>query len=77
MTTKRPRRGRPRQKSDRTKCRSILLRLDPREKEAFSEAANVAGIPLAVWMRERLRRTATRELEEAARPIAFLTHLED
>jgi hypothetical protein len=46
--------------------------MEPREKEGFSEAASVAGIPLAVWMRERLRLAAMRELEEVSRPIPFL-----
>lgn len=51
---------------------SLALRMEPAEKQAFKDAADVAGVPLAVWMRERLRRAAVRELEEAARPIAFL-----
>jgi len=46
--------------------------MEPREKQAFLLAASIAGIPLAIWMRERLRRAATRELEEAGRQIAFL-----
>jgi len=46
--------------------------MEPREKQAFLLAASIAGIPLSIWIRERLRRTATRELEEAGRQIPFL-----
>jgi len=74
---KKQRRGRPPLGSDRTKSKSILLRLEPSEKQGFSDAATIAGIPLTVWMRERLRRAAIRELEEAGREIAFLTPLSD
>jgi hypothetical protein len=55
-----------------SKSKSILLRLEPREKQGFGEAADVAGVPLAVWIRERLRRVATAELKEAGRPSPFL-----
>jgi hypothetical protein len=65
-------RGRPPKGSGPTKSKGILLRLDEKEKEAFKEAADIAGLSLAGWIRERLRRAAVRELEEAARPIAFL-----
>lgn len=74
MSTKTQRRGRPRKSSGNVKCKSVLLRLETREKQAFTDAADVAGVPLAVWIRERLRRVAIRELEEASRPIAFLDH---
>jgi len=43
----------------------LLLRLRQAEKQAFSKAAEVAGVPLSSWIRERLRRAAIRELEEA------------
>jgi hypothetical protein len=66
------RRGRPPKGSTETLSESILFRLSTAEKAGFQSAARVAGIPLAIWMRERLRRAATRELEEAARPIPFL-----
>jgi len=73
--TNKEKRGRPRKSSESVKSKSVLLRLEEKEKRAFEDAARVAGIPLAVWIRERLRRAATRELEEASRPIAFLDHL--
>ena len=50
----------------------IEVRVRPEEKKAFREAAEIAGISLSSWMRERLRKSAVRELEDASRPIAFL-----
>lgn len=50
----------------------MQLRLQADEKEAFQEAADLAGLPLSAWVRERLRWAATRELEDASRPVAFL-----
>jgi hypothetical protein len=64
--------GRPKKALNQVKGESIELRLATPEKLAFKEAAQIAGIPLSIWIRERLRRAAVRELEEADRPIAFL-----
>jgi len=50
----------------------VQLRLSPLEKQAFQDAAELSGISLSAWVRERLRRAATRELEDAGREIAFL-----
>lgn len=72
MTARKKRPGRPRKGSADKKSASLLLRLSPGEREGFGEAADVAGVPLTVWIRERLRRVATRELERAGRPVAFL-----
>ncbi|RNJ49141.1 hypothetical protein D1O30_05545 [Methylocystis hirsuta] len=55
------------------KTESIEIRVQSDEKLAFKEAAELAGLPLSAWARERLRRAAIRELEEASRPIRFLT----
>lgn len=48
------------------------------EKQGFIEAAELAGIPLSSWVRERLRLAAIRELENAGRKIPFVKpiHLE-
>lgn len=55
-----------------TKSMAILLRLEPGEKEGFRAAAELSGIDLSAWMRERLRRVARQELEEARLPIPFI-----
>lgn len=68
------RRGRPPKRSEDRKEDYLDVRLEPAEKEAFKLAADVAGLPLSGWVRERLRRIARRELEEANKPIAFLSN---
>ncbi len=67
-----PRRGRPPVEPSHTKSESLLLRLSSAEKQGFAEAAALAGVPLTVWIRERLRLAATKELEDAARSVPFL-----
>jgi hypothetical protein len=50
----------------------MLIKLESTEKEAFKDAADLAGVPLSTWVRERLRQIAGRELAKASRPVAFL-----
>lgn len=54
------------------KTELIKVRITPAEKEGFQQAADRAGIALSAWARERLRRAAIRELEEASMPIPFI-----
>jgi len=54
------------------KTATFKVRLTDHEKKAFQDAADLSGISVAAWMRDRLRRAATRELEDAGREIAFL-----
>ena len=51
---------------------AVQIRVRPSEKAAFTLAAEIAGISLSAWVRERLRQTAARELEAAGRKIPFL-----
>jgi hypothetical protein len=69
---KKKKRGRPPKAEDELHSESLLVRLDSNEKQAFKDAANLAGVSLSAWARERLRQIATRELKSAAQPIAFL-----
>ncbi len=71
MKPKQKRRGRPPKGSDAIKSESILLRLEQREKKSFLDAATIAGTPLTVWIRERLRRLAGDELVQAGRENPF------
>jgi hypothetical protein len=48
------------------------MRLDVAEKQAFRDAAELAGLDLSAWIRERLRTVARQELESVGRPVAFL-----
>jgi len=49
----------------------LQLRLLPAEKEAFQKAADLAGLALSAWVRERLRSVARRELTEAGEQVPF------
>jgi uncharacterized protein (DUF1778 family) len=55
-----------------TKSESLKIRLGPEEKQAFQDAADLAGVALSAWIRERLRKAAREELDEAGQHIAFL-----
>lgn len=50
----------------------MQFRTSEAEKHTFQAAADIAGIDLSAWIRERLRRAARRELEEAGRKVPFL-----
>jgi hypothetical protein len=50
----------------------LELRLVSEEKLAFQEAADLAGVALSAWIRERLRRAAREELEGFGRTVPFL-----
>jgi hypothetical protein len=51
---------------------SIQVRLTEAEKAGLADAAELAGIPLSSWVRERLRLAAIRELEGAGRRVPFV-----
>lgn len=57
------------------KTDTLQIRLQPKEKEAFEIAAQLSGIALSAWVRERLRRAAIKELADAGRQIPFLQEL--
>ena len=68
---KKPPRGRPPKEDGDLRSKSLLVRLDPQEQQAFKEAAKAAGLPLSAWVRERLRQMARRELGNLGLPVAF------
>jgi hypothetical protein len=72
MTQQQRRPGRPRKAPGEAKNEYVEMRLASLEKQAFRDAADIAGVPLATWMRERLRAVAIRELESAGRRVAFI-----
>jgi len=55
-----------------SKSQSLKIRLSPEEKQSFEDAAELAGLSLSAWIRGRLRKAATTELEAASRQIAFV-----
>lgn len=64
--------GRPKKNANASKILAVKFRLGVQEKAAFQDAANLAGIDLSAWIRERLRKDARLELEDAGLPVAFL-----
>ncbi|MHB8245504.1 MAG: hypothetical protein ACYDGN_09150 [Acidimicrobiales bacterium] len=56
--------------------REILqIRLEEPEKRGFQAAAELAGLPLSSWVRERLRLAAIRDLESAGQQVPFIPQL--
>ncbi len=72
MKGSKPKRGRPPKEADKLKNKPMLINLDGAENEAFKDAADLSGMTLSAWVRDRLRQIASRELGKAARPVAFL-----
>lgn len=64
--------GRPKKEASERKTEALLIRLMIAEKEGFQLAADIAGISLSSWVRERLRLSAIRELEQAGRRVPFV-----
>ena len=54
------------------KSTTLQIRLSDTEKIAFERAAEMAGITLSAWVRERLRSVARRELTDAGEQVPFL-----
>lgn len=54
------------------KTETLKFRLQETELVAFSRAAELAGLPLSAWVRERLRLAAIRELESAGQKVPFV-----
>ncbi len=50
----------------------LNIRVDTAEKAAFTRAAEIAGIPLSAWMRERLRLASLRELDSVGEMAPFV-----
>jgi|HubBroStandDraft_4_1064222.scaffolds.fasta_scaffold00029_33 hypothetical protein len=51
----------------------MQLRVDNLEKQAFGEAAQLAGLSVSGWMRERLRESCKEELQASGKSVAFLS----
>ncbi len=63
-------RGRPRKPNTREEY--LEVRLDSMEKQAFKDAAELAGLAVSAWVRLRLREAARKELGDTGRKVAFL-----
>ena len=69
-------RGRPSKKLEEKKLEHLDIRLGLEEKQAFKDAAKISGAPLSVWVRQRLRQAAIKELEAVGHPIEFFKNIE-
>lgn len=69
--------GRPPKAPSKRKGHFLQVRLADTEKEAFASAAELAGIDISTWVRERLRQVARRELSESGQPVPFLATTND
>lgn len=56
-----------RPKSEKTQDAALRLRLLSEHEQVMRQAAELAGLSLSAWMRERLIRAARREIAEAGR----------
>lgn len=65
----------PRKPAAAVKTEYIELRVEQGEKQSFRDAADAAGMPMSGWIRDRLRRSARKELEDLEMPVAFLERL--
>lgn len=53
----------------------VLLRLSEDEKKSFEMCAELSGISLSAWMRQRLRNLAVNELGNAGLVAPFIDDL--
>ena len=53
------------------KAEMLRLRLGLDEKKAFERAAELSGLSMSAWVRERLRRAARMEIEDAGEQVPF------
>ena len=65
-------RGRPKKSSHTIQSAFLDMRLTESEKQAFKEAAELSGLSLTAWVRERLRAASKRELIESGRQVPFI-----
>lgn len=64
--------GRPKKPPASIKGRYLQVRVSEAEKSAFDAAADLAGLEMSAWVRERLRIVARKELMEGGRQVPFL-----
>ena len=58
------------------KTKAFQFRISDDEKAAFELCAQLSGISLSAWIRERLRLTSIRELESANLKVPFVQSIE-
>jgi hypothetical protein len=66
------RRGRPPGSTGKARGAVLQFRVSDQENAGFGQAAELAGLTVSAWARERLRQMCRRELEEHGRIVPFL-----
>jgi uncharacterized protein (DUF1778 family) len=66
-----PKKGRPKKTPAKRKTRYLQVRVTDAEKVVFDRAADLAGIDMSAWVRERLRMAARAELAQAGEAADF------
>jgi uncharacterized protein (DUF1778 family) len=56
-----------RPKAERVQSAALRIRLFPEQEEMIRQAAELAGISISAWIRERLIRAARREISQVGR----------
>jgi hypothetical protein len=65
--------GRPRKPPGKAKGVLIQVRVEPKDKKDFMEAASLLGLQLSGWVRMGLRDVVQRDLAKFQRSPHFLT----
>ena len=50
----------------------VFIRVTELEKEAFERAAEISGVGLSAWARQKLRAAAIKELQNIGEKVVFL-----
>ena len=64
--------GKPPKDPNRKRDLFLQVRVVDAEKRTFQAAAELAGLDVSGWVRERLRDAARRELEAAGLPVPLI-----
>lgn len=59
----------------RAKTETLQARCTAAEEQGFKLAAAIAGIRISVWVRERLRESAIRELKRVRQRALFIPNI--
>lgn len=50
----------------------VMIKVSEDERDGFKRAAEIAGIGLSAWARQKLRAAAIKDLQEVGEKIPFL-----
>lgn len=50
----------------------VMIKVSESEREGFRRAADIAGIGLSAWARQKLRAAAIKDLQELGEKVPFL-----